>query len=450
MSKLESLLEDRGCQFATVAAADTNGFLRGQFVSRKGLLSIADSGMGMSPVTLALDPTDVVLPMPGVSDDGADFHDARLDLDPDSWREIPWHGEGKRLLFLAEFGGGEAAICPRALLRKILAEAHADGFSPRYGLELEYTLFDETPQSARSKGYRDLVPATTFASHDLVLYQSAQSAWYDDLVDMCASLKIDLYKAHEEIGAGFMEVCVGAGRDLAPADQAVVLRTFLKALALRNGKMVTFMPRWSEGADSQSTHIHLSLVDRRTGAPLFWQEGAPRNMSPLFRHFLGGLQAHLADMMLIFAPSVNAYRRFAPGTFAPPSLNWGFENRTASLRVVGEQPPALRFENRLPGSDSNPYLATAATLAAGLAGIRDRIEPRDEQLGNGYAQDIDPGLLFPRTMHEAIGRFRASAFARKWFGDRFVDGFSATREAQMHEFARKVPDVELARFFELS
>lgn len=450
MSELESLLDDRNCQFATVAACDTNGFLRGQFVSRKGLVSIAQSGMGMSPVTLALDHTDVVLPMPGVSDDDADFHDSRLRLDPDSWREVPWHGEGKRLLFLADYEGDAAAICPRGLLKKIVGHAHERGFSPKYGLELEYTLFDETPQSARAKGYRDLMPATTYASHDLVLYQSIQSEWYDQLVDTCAALRIDLHKAHEEIGPGFMEICVGSGRDLAPADQAVVLRTFLKALAVRNGKMVTFMPRWSEAADSQSTHIHLSLVDRKSGAPVFWQEGASRNMAPLFRHFLGGLQAHLGDLMLIFAPSVNAYRRFAPGTFAPPSLNWGFENRTTSLRVVGEEPGALRFENRLPGSDSNPYLATAATLAAGLAGIEGGIEPHAEQIGNGYAQDADPALLFPRTMHEAIERLRGSAFARAWLGDRFVEGFAATREAQMNEFARKVPDVELARFFELS
>ncbi|MBL0371457.1 glutamine synthetase [Rhizobium sp. KVB221] len=449
MSELESLLEDKHCQFATIAASDTNGFLRGQLVSRKAVLSIAESGMGMSPVTLALDPTDVVLPMPGVSDDNSDFHDAKLRLDPGSWREIPWHGQGKRLLFLADFDGGEAAICPRALLKKIIAEAHAEGFSPKYGLELEYTLFNETPQSAKDKGYRDLTPATTFASHDLVLYQSTQSEWYDALIDMCADLRIDLYKAHEEIGAGFMEVCIGAGRDLGPADQAVVLRTFLKALAIRNGKMVTFMPRWSEAADSQSTHIHLSLVDKTTGKPLFWREGDPRNMSPLFRHFLGGLQAYLGDLMLIFAPSVNAYRRFAPGTFAPPSLNWGYENRTASLRVVGDDPGSLRFENRLPGSDSNPYLSTAATLAAGLAGIRGKIEPREELLGNGYAQEIDPALLFPRTMHEAIDRFRNSAFARKALGDRFVESFAATRQAQLDEFARKVPDVELARFFEL-
>lgn len=450
MSKLDELLADRGCRFATVATCDTNGFLRGQFVSRKGLASIARNGMGMSPVTLALDPTDVVLPMPGISDESGDFHDAKLELDPASWREIPWHGEGRRLLFLASFTGEAAALCPRSIFRSVIERAHADGFSPRCGFELEYTLFDETPQSAKAKGYRDLTPATNYASHDLVLYQSVQSEWYDQLADMCESLRIDLHKAHEEIGPGFMEACVGAGRDLGPADQAVVLRTFLKALAVRNGKMVTYMPRWSEAADSQSTHIHMSLVDVASGDPVFFEQAAPHGMSPTFRHFLGGLQAHLGDVMLVFAPSVNAFRRFAPGTFAPSSLDWGFENRTVGLRVVGEDAGALRFENRLPGSDSNPYLAAAATLAAGLAGIRAATEPRPELVGNGYVAESDPALAFPRTMHEAIARFRQSDFAREWLGERFVEAFAATREAQLEEFARKVPDVELARFFELS
>jgi glutamine synthetase len=173
-------------------------------------------------------------------------------------------------------------------------------------------------------------------------------------------------------------------------------------------------------------------------------------MSDMFRHFVGGMQAHLAEMMLVFAPTVNSYRRFAPGTFAPSSLGWGFENRTTGLRVVGDEPGGMRLENRLPGADCNPYLTAAAMLAAGLAGIRNRIEPNAELLGNGLARLPDPELSFPRSMVESIARFRRSEFAREWLGERFVEAFAATRGAQMNEFAVKVPDVELARFFELA
>lgn len=450
MPTIDQIIADHSVTYATVATSDTNGLLRGQFVSQKGLRGIAESGLGMSPVTMALDPQDVVQPLPGVSDESADFHDGMLTLDLSTAREIPWHAEGKRLLILADYAGKEAAWCPRRIFRAVLARAHAAGFSPKYGYELEYTLFDETPQSARDKGYRNLRTATNHPSHDLVLYQTIQSDWYDDLTAMCDPLKIDLYKAHEEIGGGFMEVCIAAGRDLEPADQAIILRNFLKALAVRKGKMLTFMPRWSDQVDSQSTHIHMSLVNRDTGRPVFHDPQAPHGMSATFRHFLGGLQKHLGDAMLIMAPSVNAYRRFAPGTFAPPALTWGFENRTTGLRIVGESPGSLRVENRLPGSDSNPYLAAAAMLAAGLEGIAQQTEPAPECRGNGYAQDIDPTLLFPRDMASSIARFRASDMLRDWLGAPFVEGFSSTRQGQLDEFARKVPDVELARFLELS
>ena len=129
-------------------------------------------------------------------------------------------------------------------------------------MELEYTLFDETPESARAKGYRNLKTATTHASHDLILYQAVQTEWYEAMADMCEPLRIDLAKMHEEIGAGFMEACIGAGEGLEPADQLVLLKNFIRALALRQGRSVTFMPRWNEAADSQSIHLHVSMKDK--------------------------------------------------------------------------------------------------------------------------------------------------------------------------------------------
>lgn len=443
---LDDFLADPGSRFATVAMTDTNGLLRGQMVSAGSLKGIAKAGMGMAPAQLALDPTDVHLNLPGVNDDAGDFHDDPLILDPASARRMPWAKPGHDLLVLSNFSGGSADLCPRAILSKVLGRAGEAGFFPKYGMELEYTLFDETPETAAAKGYRNLKPATQHASHDLILYQAVQTEWYEALAAICEPLRIDLAKMHEEIGAGFMEACIGAGGGLEPADQLVLLKNFLRALALRQGKSVTFMPRWNEAADSQSIHLHMSLKDK-AGTPLFWDEGQKNGVSQLFRWFLGGLQAHIGDMTLIFQPTVNSYRRFAPGTFAPPGLTWGYENRTTCFRLVGHDPGSLRVENRLPGADTNPYLTTAATLAAGVAGILGQIEPDPEVIGSGYAQE--PTRDFARSMPEAIARLRASAFARDWLGDRFVDGFTATREAQHDEFRRKVPDVELQRFFDL-
>lgn len=443
---LDDYINDEKNRFATVAMTDTNGLLRGQMVSRASLQGIAKEGMGMSPVTLALDPTDVIGALPGVSDDNADFHDDPLILDPSTVRQLPWSKAGHNLLVLANYSGDTAALCPRSILQSVQSRAKEAGLQSRYGMELEYTLFDETDESAKEKGYRNLKTATMHNSHDLLIYQVNQTDWYESVAEMCEALNINLAKMHEEIGGGFMEACIAAGEGLAPADQLVLLKNFLRMLAMRQGKCITYMPRWSETADSQSTHIHMSLKDT-SGESVFFDGNAKHSMSQQFNYFIGGLQKHIGDLSLMFLPTVNSYRRFAENTFAPPGLTWGFENRTTCFRVVGTGPDSIRVENRLPGADTNPYFTVAAMLAAGVDGIANKIEPEAETLGNGYAQEGSPD--FARSMAEAIERFRESEFAKDWFGDEFVAGFSSTRESQLNAFNVKVPDVELERFFDL-
>ncbi len=443
---LDDFLADPTNRFATVAMTDTNGLLRGQMVSKSSLAGIAQNGMGMAPAQLALDPTDAMLTMPGVNDGDGDFHDDPLVLDPASLRLVPWAKPGYDMLVLSNFTGPSALICPRAILKSVLARVDGQGFVPKYGMELEYTLFDETPESARAKGYRNLKTATPHASHDLIIYQTVQTEWYQAVAEMCEPLGINLAKMHEEIGGGFMEACIAAGSGVEPADQLVLLKNFIRALALRQGRSVTFMPRWSEQADSQSIHLHVSMKTK-DGASIFFDPAQKNGVSQMFRHFLGGLQKYIGDLTLVFQPTVNSYRRFAPGTFAPPGLTWGYENRTTCFRLVGHDAGSLRVENRLPGADCNPYLSTAATIAAGTAGILEKIEPGPETLGFGYAQT--PARDFARSMPEAIDRLRGSDFAKDWLGERFVETFTVTRQSQYDEFRRKVPDVELARFFDL-
>lgn len=443
---LDDLIADPTSRFTTVAMTDTNGLLRGQMVSTHSLRGIASNGMGMSPVTLALDPTDVVQMIPGVSDGNSDFHDDPLVLDPSTLRRLPWSKPGYDGLILSNYTGPTAEFCPRSILRRVMDRVQAAGFVPKYGMELEYTLFDETPESAKAKGYRGLKTATQHNSHDLVLYQVQQTEWYEAVAEMCDTLKINLAKMHEEIGGGFLEACIAAGEGLEPADQLVLLKNFLRALAQRQGKCVTFMPRWTEHADSQSIHVHVSLKDS-AGKAVFHDPSQKNAVSQTFRHFIGGLQKYVGDMTLIFQPTVNSYRRFAPGTFAPPGLTWGYENRTSCFRIVGHDAGSLRVENRLPGADTNPYLTVAATIAAGVSGILEKIEPEAETIGNGYSQEAPRD--FARSMPEAIDRLRGSAFAADWLSARFVEAFTASRESQHNEFRKKVPDVELERFFDL-
>lgn len=443
---IKEYLANPASRFATVAMTDTNGLLRGQMVSVRNLDSMLKHGMGMAPAQLALDPTDELLNLPGVTDESGDFHDGLLEIDPTTARSLPWSSKGHDLLLLTQFADDTADLCPRAMLSRILKRAAESGIQPRYGLELEYTLFDETEESLLAKGYRNLKTATIHNSHDLVIYQVLQSEWYQSVSDMCDALNIRLAKMHEEIGGGFMEACIDADTGIAPADQLVLLKNFLRILAMRSDRSVTYMPRWSEQADSQSMHLHMSFLDL-DGQPLFFDTAGQHNMSEVFRHYIGGLQKHIGDLSLMFLPTVNSYRRFAPGTFAPPALTWGYENRTTCFRVVGHDANSIRVENRLAGADANPYFNVAATLAAGIDGVINKIEPQSAVIGAGYDMPESPD--YARSMPEAIERLRKSAFAQEWFGERFIDTFCSSRQSQFDSFSTKVPDVELERFFGL-
>lgn len=440
--------QDSADRFLTIAVVDTNGLLRGQKVAASELPGILASGMGMSPAQLALDPTDVFLSMPGVTDGTGDFHDSALTVDPTSRRSIPWDVPSDQGLYLAEFSGDAQAFCPRSVLRKVLDRAAAMDCFPKLGYELEFTLFNETAETLQAKQYDQLRTATAHASHDLVIYQAAQSEFYNGVADFCEPLGIQLAKMHEEIGGGFMEACIAANTAMAAADQAVLLKNFLRVFAMRRSQTISFMPRWSEQADSQSSHIHISLLDGK-GRPCFWDADADHGMSPRFRHFIAGVQRYLPDFMLIFAPTVNSWRRFAEGTFAPPAFTWGIENRTTCLRVVGHSPSSIRVENRLPCADANHYLTAAASIAAGLAGIEEQLEPSAPTMGNGYLPDTRHGPPLHKNMPAAIAALRESACARDWLGERFVETFSATREAQCKSFVGKSLIDERRRFFEL-
>ena len=172
-------------------------------------------------------------------------------------------------------------------------------------------------------------------------------------------------------------------------------------------------------------------------------------MSETFKHFIGGMQRYLPKMMLIFAPTVNSWRRYAEGTFAPPAFSWGIENRTTCFRVVGESQNSLRVENRLPCSDSNPYLVMAAMLSAGLSGVEEKLQPTAMTSGNGYLPDAAIGDPLQKDMQTAIDAFSTSVHARSLLGDRFVDAYVSTRSAQLESFKDKTLIDERKRFFEL-
>jgi glutamine synthetase len=429
-----------------VAATDMDGVLRGKYMHRDKLISSLESGFGFCDVVLGWDTDDQLLDNLAYTGWRTAYPDVEVRLIPGAARRIPF--EDRTLFLLAEFTGAAEAICPRGLLRRVLARAQAMGFTARCGFEFEFFVFAETPASVREKGYRGLNPLTPGAFGYSVLRNSVHAELYHEILDLCEEMRMPLESLHTETGPGVIEAALQAQDALEAADRATLFKTFAKIWAQRRGLMATFMAKWSPNWPGQSGHIHLSLADR-AGAPVFHEAGARFDMSETMRWFVGGQQRLMPELLALIASRVNSFTRLTPGFWAPTSATWGAENRTTALRVIGGGPRSQRVEHRVAAADINPYIALSAALGSGLWGIENRIEPTAPVAGNAYAQVFPAELAFPASLGEAAERLKASSAANELFGAEFVDHFAATRLWEERQFRASVTSWELERYFEI-
>jgi len=235
---------------------------------------------------------------------------------------------------------------------------------------------------------------------------------------------------------------------LAAANKAALFKTFAKIMAQKHGRMATFMAKWSPDWPGQSGHIHMSLTDKK-GKSVFYDADAEHGMSETMRHFVGGQQKLMPEMLSAVAATVNSYTRLIPDFWAPTDASWGVDNRTCALRVIPGSAKSQRVEYRVAAADSNPYIALAAAVGAGLWGVENKIEPDAPIQGNAYAKTFPKRLQLPQTLFEAAGRMKASKPAREILGDAFVEHFAASREWEEREFRKHITDWEMERYFEI-
>ena len=261
-------------------------------------------------------------------------------------------------------------------------------------------------------------------------------------------MDVSLEGLHTETGAGVLEAAITVDEALASADKAALFKTFAKVMAQKRGRMATFMAKWSADWPGQSGHIHVSLKDDG-GKAVFHDPSETNGISEAMRHFIGGQQKLMPEMLAMIASTVNSYSRLIPGFWAPTEATWGIDNRTCALRAILGSAKSQRVEYRVAAADANPYLALAAAVGAGLWGIEHKIEPAAAVTGNAYAKTFPKRLHFPATLWEAAQRLKASKPARALFGDIFVDHYAATREWEEREFRKAITDWEMARYFEI-
>ncbi len=336
-------------------------------------------------------------------------------------------------------------VGPRSILRKQIDVAHEMGFESFAASELEHYLFRTNYREANEKGYRDLAHGGWYLEDYHVLQGTRTEDYHGSVRRHLKNSGVPVENSKGEWGPGQHEVNVRYAEALEAADRHVIFKQCMKEIADEMGLSVTFMAKFDSRYAGSSCHIHFSLWGEGLNVFPGTQTLGPVKCSNIFRWFLGGWIAHVPEVMPFYAPTINSYKRYVDGSWAPTRLAWSYDNRTAGFRVVGEG-QSLRIECRIPGADVNPYLAFAASLASGLDGITNKIEPPDHFSGDVYAaRNIQ---RVPYTLAEATDKFASSEFAKRAFGADVVEHYTHFFRTEQNAYNFAVTDWERKRYFE--
>jgi glutamine synthetase len=377
------------------------------------------------------------------------YGDFRLRPDMATLRQATWLDNTAIVLCDVYHEEAEALVemAPRTILRRQLERATEQGYVAMGGSEVEFYLFKDSYETAGEKQYLNLQPFGAYIE-DYHIFQGTKSEAVIGAIRRHlehSGVPVEFSKG--EWGPGQNEINLRYAPFLEMADRHTLYKHAAKEIAWQHGHAITFMAKWDEQHAGSSMHVHASLWGDNGTTPLFPgdEQMGSIHAAPLFRWFLGGWMAHIRDIFPFYAPYPTSYKRFVAGSFAPTGIAWSYDNRTAAFRIVGHG-PSLRIECRAPGADANPYLAFAATLAAGLDGIANRTEPPPRFEGDVYvAQDLPQ---VPATLNEATDAMAQSTWVRQTFGEAVIEHYVHFFRTEQRKFDAVVTNWERARYFE--
>ncbi len=385
----------------------------------------------------------------------AGFGDFAFRPDIDTLRVLPWQtGAAFVICDYVREEGTLVSEAPRSVLRRQLERLKKGGFTCFCASELEFYLFNQTYHAAFESGYRHLQPSSDYRIDYHVMQPTRDEPLMRMIRNSMVAARVPIESSKGEWSRGQHEINFIYTEPLPMADMHVLFKQGIKEIADQNGKAISFMAKYAASEAGNSCHVHMSLW--RGGRNLFWEapvksqskskpQRAHRGGSKLYRQFLGGLIKYSPELCLFFGPTINSYKRYQAGSWAPTRMAWAMDNRTVGFRVVGEE-NSFRIENRMPGADANPYLAFAAMLAAGMAGIKEKLDCGEEYSGNAY---IDTSLArLPGSLSEAADLFERSDLARAAFGGEVVDFYVHHARLEIDAFNNAVTDWEKIRYFE--
>jgi len=409
------------------------------------LEDVADHGTENCNYLVATDMDDNALPNFEFASYEQGYGDMVAMPDWNTVRILPW--QTKTALVLADLYDPRTkkpvVVSPRQILRDQVAVATAAGFTPKVGSEIEFYLFHESYREAYDKGYRELSPHSPWMQD----YQIVQTTFDEYVIgeirrnlDACG-IPVECSKG--EAGRGQHEVNLRYTEALEMADRNLLYKSAAKEIAASHGRSVSFMAKWNFSETGSSCHVHSSLWNMSDNTAAFASDPIPE----IFSQYIAGLLATARDFSLLWAPTVNSYRRFQPDSWAPTAIAWGTDNRTLGLRVVGHG-SAQRVESRIPGADANSYMAFAGTIAGGMYGIRHKLELEAPFVGNGYENTSVQRI--PSNLLEAIQYWEQSAIALECFGHDVHHHILTSAKAEWAAYNQHVSDWELTRYFERS
>lgn len=430
-----------------VAITDVDGVLRGKLMRKDKFLSAVESGFGFCDVVFGWDSSDVAYDNATYTGWHTGYPDAQARIDLGTFRQVPWDDDVP--FFLADFVDEKEnplGVCPRSLLKSVKERSEKMGFKPFFSQEFEWFNFAESPASIHGKDFTNPEPLTPGMFGYSLLRSSQEKDYFNAIFDLMDRFDVPIEGLHTETGPGVYEAAIMYGDILKSADRAVLFKGGIKEIAHDYGIIPTFMAKISHELPGCSGHIHQSLWDDKKN--LFYDAKGNKSMSKLMESYMAGQLACLPYILPMIAPTINSYKRLVEGAWAPTTLTWATDNRTVALRALPGGEKSCRLETRVVGSDTNPYLAMSACLAAGLYGIEKNLKlDLPETIGNGY-EDQGAGTL-PRNLWEATQAMKGSDIANEFFGEEFVNHFVSSREWEWREFSKAVTDWETKRYFEI-
>ncbi|MEE4959967.1 glutamine synthetase family protein [Pseudomonas alliivorans] len=368
---------------------------------------------------------------------GSDDGDLALVPDPAQLHRVPWSDQPRALAICDadELTGASCTLSTRGQLKSVLTRYAEYGLTPVVATELEFFVFAPNPDPLQAfvppvglDGRRELGHSAFSISSN-----NGLRPFFTEVYTCMAALGLPRDTFMHEMGVSQFEINLLHGDPLLLADQTFLFKHLLKEVALKHGVIVVCMAKPLANTPGSSMHLHQSVVDAVSGRNVFSAEDG--QSTPTFRHFIGGLQACMADFTALFAPNVNSYQRLFHPFASPNNACWSYDNRAAGLRIPASAPSARRVENRLPGADANPYLVIAASLAAGLYGIERGIEPTAAVQGE---IQVPEELTLPCTLQAALERLKCSHLAKELFGHEFIEGYIASKTMELTSFLDEI------------